>query len=208
MEILDRLRSQGVAPNSLCVDSRRIERGDVFLAYPGAAADGRRHIADAVAKGAAAVLCEAGDGATDGVTVPAVAVPHLAAMAGAIAHLVYGRPSEKLGLFGVTGTNGWAQTTTSTANSVVDSALSSIDSALTSVRSRASTFGTNASMLTIRQDFTASLVNTLKGGASNLVNADMNEESANMLALQTRQQLGTISLSIAQQSEQAVLRLF
>ena len=106
MEILDRLRSQGVAPNSLCVDSRRIERGDVFLAYPGAAADGRRHIADAVAKGAAAVLCEAGDGATDGMTVPAVAVPHLAAMAGAIAHLVYGRPSEKLGLFGVTGTNG------------------------------------------------------------------------------------------------------
>lgn len=109
---------------------------------------------------------------------------------------------------GATAVGGWAQSTTTTANSVIDSALSSIDSALTSVRSRASTFGTNASMLTIRQDFTANLVNTLKGGAANLVNADMNEEGANMLSLQTRQQLGTISLSIAQQSEQAVLRLF
>jgi flagellin-like hook-associated protein FlgL len=51
-------------------------------------------------------------------------------------------------------------------------------------------------------------VNTLETGAGQLVNADLNEESANMLALQTRQQLGTSALSIASQSEQAVLRLF
>ena len=46
------------------------------------------------------------------------------------------------------------------------------------------------------------LVNTLQGGASSLVNADLNEESANLLSLQTRQQLGTISLQIAQKSEE------
>ena len=71
-----------------------------------------------------------------------------------------------------------------------------------------SSFGTNAALLGIRQDFTNNLINTLKAGASDLVNADLNEESANLLSLQTRQQLGTISLSIAQRSEQSILRLF
>jgi flagellin-like hook-associated protein FlgL len=90
----------------------------------------------------------------------------------------------------------------------IDNAINTIDSALTTVRDTAQTFGTNASMLEIRRDFTENLVNTLENGAADLVNADVNKESANMLSLQTRQQLGTISLSIAQQSEQAVLRLF
>jgi len=90
----------------------------------------------------------------------------------------------------------------------LDSVINQLDSALTTVRSSAQTFGTNASMLQIRQDFTDTLVTTLESGASSLVNADLNEESANMLSLQTRQSLGSISLSIAQQSEQAVLRLF
>jgi len=96
----------------------------------------------------------------------------------------------------------------SSFNTNIDSAISTIDSALTTVRSTAQTFGGNASLLQIRREFTENLTTTLKNGAASLVNADMNEESANMLALQTRQQLGTISLSIAQQSEQAVLRLF
>ena len=48
----------------------------------------------------------------------------------------------------------------------------------------------------------------LDEGAEKLVNANLNEESANLLTLQTRQQLGTIGLSIAQESEQAVFRLF
>jgi len=91
---------------------------------------------------------------------------------------------------------------------VLDKVVSQLDEALTTVRSSAQTFGTNASMLQIRQDFTDTLVTTLESGASSLVNADLNEESANMLSLQTRQSLGSISLSIAQQSEQAVLRLF
>jgi flagellin len=76
------------------------------------------------------------------------------------------------------------------------------------VRQSAQTFGTNSSMLELRRSFTENIINTLKGGAASLVNADLNEESANLLSLQTRQQLGTISLGIAQQSEQSVLRLF
>ena len=109
---------------------------------------------------------------------------------------------------GVAGTNTvWGQTGTA-AITAINSAIRGIDSALVTVRQVAQELGTNSSMLEIRRNFTEQLVNTLKGGASDLVNADLNEESANLLSLQTRQQLGTISLAIAQQSEQAVLRLF
>ncbi len=110
-----------------------------------------------------------------------------------------------------TGTAGvttvWGQTGTA-AVSGIQAALRAIDSALVTVRQAAQAFGTNSALLQIRADFTSRIVNTLRGGASELVNADLNEESANLLSLQTRQQLGTISLSIAQQSEQAILRLF
>ncbi len=105
------------------------------------------------------------------------------------------------------GANVWGQTGTK-AITAITAAISAIDSALVTVRQASQQFGTNASMLQIRADFTTNLINTLKGGASELVNADLNEESANLLSLQTRQQLGTISLSIAQRSEQSILRLF
>ena len=76
------------------------------------------------------------------------------------------------------------------------------------LRQQSSTFGANLGVVQIRQDFTASLVNTLETGASELTVADTNEEGAKMLALQTRQQLGTTALSLANQAEQGVLRLF
>ncbi len=101
----------------------------------------------------------------------------------------------------------WGQTG-SAAITAINSAIDAIDSALVTVRQASQQFGTNAALLQIREDFTTNLINTLKGGASELVNADLNEESANLLSLQTRQQLGTISLSIAQRSEQSILRLF
>jgi flagellin-like hook-associated protein FlgL len=101
----------------------------------------------------------------------------------------------------------WGQTGTAAVRAITG-AISAIDSALVTVRQAAQEFGTNAALLQIRADFTTNLINTLKGGASDLVNADLNEESANLLSLQTRQQLGTISLSIAQRSEQSILRLF
>ncbi|MCR4376850.1 MAG: flagellin, partial [Rhodospirillales bacterium] len=63
-------------------------------------------------------------------------------------------------------------------------------------------------LLQTRLDFTTSYVNTLEDGGSKLTLADINEEGANLLALQTRQQLGIQSLSFAGQAEQSVLGLF
>jgi len=57
-------------------------------------------------------------------------------------------------------------------------------------------------------DLRANMINTLQTGADNLTLADMNEEGANMLMLQTRQSLGTTSLSLAAQAAQSILRLF
>ena len=110
-----------------------------------------------------------------------------------------------------TGTAGtttvWGQTG-SAAVTGINASIRAIDSALVTVRQVAQNLGTNSALLSIRSEFTNNLINTLRGGSSELVNADLNEESANLLSLQTRQQLGTISLSIAQQSEQSILRLF
>ena len=58
-----------------------------------------------------------------------------------------------------------------------------------------------------RQDFTKQMINTLETGAANLTLADMNEEAANLLALQTRQSLSSSSLSLASQADQSVLQL-
>ena len=60
----------------------------------------------------------------------------------------------------------------------------------------------------VRQDFTKAMVNTLNTGSDDLTLADSNEEGANLLALQTRQQLSTTALSLASQADQNVLKLF
>ena len=70
------------------------------------------------------------------------------------------------------------------------------------------TFGTNSSTIQTRQDFEKNMINTLQTGASNLVLADQNQESANLLTLQTQQQLEISALSIANQANQSVLKLF
>ncbi|MEK6551003.1 MAG: UDP-N-acetylmuramoyl-L-alanyl-D-glutamate--2,6-diaminopimelate ligase [Pseudomonadota bacterium] len=90
---------------ALQIDSRRVTAGDVFVAMPGAAADGRRFIADAVARGAVAVLCEA-DGDVPAGDVPAIAVTDLRRQLGALADRLHGEPSRELVVIGVTGTNG------------------------------------------------------------------------------------------------------
>jgi flagellin-like hook-associated protein FlgL len=56
-----------------------------------------------------------------------------------------------------------------------------------------------------RQDFTNAMVNTLEQGASDLTLADVNKEGANMLALQTSQQLATSTMGMASRADQAVL---
>ncbi|KFC67128.1 General L-amino acid transport system permease [Bosea sp. LC85] len=90
----------------------------------------------------------------------------------------------------------------------LEKATQSLTGALTSLKSLASTLGSNLSVAQTRQDFTKELVNTLKIGADNLVLADPNEEGASLLALNTRQQLSQTALSLANQADQGVLRLF
>lgn len=80
--------------------------------------------------------------------------------------------------------------------------------ALNSVREFGSTLSNNLSIIQTRRDFTEQTINTLEAGADDLTVADVNEEGANLLALQTRQALGTTALSLASQSQQSVLRLF
>jgi flagellin-like hook-associated protein FlgL len=104
------------------------------------------------------------------------------------------------------GINGAANNWNSTAN--IDAASADLTAALTTLRSQAQAFGSNLSTVQIRQDFTKSMINTLQTGADSLTLADSNEEGANLLALQTRQQLSTTALSLASQASQAVLRLF
>jgi len=105
-------------------------------------------------------------------------------------------------------TNAWVSAGGSADYLEVNSAITRLDSARTALRSETKKLATNISTINIRQDFTAKMINTLNDGAANLTNADMNEEGANMLMLQTRQALGTTSLSLASQAAQSVLRLF
>ena len=75
-------------------------------------------------------------------------------------------------------------------------------------QSDAQTLGGNVTFLQTRLTFSAQYLTTLQGGSDKLVVADVNQESTNLVTLQTRQQLSIQSLSIATQSEQSVLRLF
>lgn len=93
---------------------------------------------------------------------------------------------------------------TTAINSIIDE----LDTALTTLRTQSQTLGANVALLNTRLDFTEGYVNTLQGGADKLTLADINEEGANLLALQTRQQLGIQSLSLAAQAEASILQLF
>jgi len=90
----------------------------------------------------------------------------------------------------------------------ITTALADTQNAIDHLRSVASTFGTGLGIIQTREAFTSELVSVLQSGADKLVNANLEEESANLLALQTRQALGIQSLSIANQSQQSVLSLF
>ncbi|KQU96696.1 hypothetical protein ASC68_15170 [Devosia sp. Root105] len=94
------------------------------------------------------------------------------------------------------------------SDAALDARLGKLGDALGKLRSQASAFGSNLSIVENRNDFTKSMINTLEAGAANLTLADTNQEAANLLALQTRQQLSSTALSMASQADQAVLRLF
>ena len=93
-------------------------------------------------------------------------------------------------------------------NAAISKSLTELDSAVSALRRQAATFGSNLSVIEIRQEFTTKTISTLQTGADKLVLADVNQEGANLLALQTRQQLSSTALSLASQADQAVLQLF
>lgn len=105
--------------------------------------------------------------------------------------------------------NGLGLTETNFGNTtIVEQVALDVRAALEDVRAFGSTLANDLSIIQTRRDFTEQTVNTLESGADDLTVADQNEEGANLLALQTRQQLGVTSLSLASQSQQSVLRLF
>ncbi len=93
-------------------------------------------------------------------------------------------------------------------NNDIDGVEASLNAALATLRRESGTLANNLTILSVRQSFITDMVNTLTEGADKLTLADTNEEGANMLMLQTRQALGTTSLSLASQAAQSVLRLF
>lgn len=106
------------------------------------------------------------------------------------------------GLLLVAATASWA------TNTDIETDTALMDTAITTLRTQSQTLSANLNIITTRQEFTDSMINTLQTGADNLTLADMNQEGANMLMLQTRQSLGTTSLSLSSQAAQSILRLF
>ena len=105
--LLDRLAQLGVPLMDLTADSRTVKMGSIFVAYPGTAQDGRTYIADAISRGAAAVLWERdGFAWNEGWGVPNLGVEGLRGKISGIAGEIYGNPSQTLWMAGVTGTNG------------------------------------------------------------------------------------------------------
>jgi flagellin-like hook-associated protein FlgL len=98
--------------------------------------------------------------------------------------------------------NSWATSADITASAT------ELTAALTTLRSQGQALSGNLQIVQVRQDFTKAMINTLQTGADNLTLADSNQEGANLLALQTRQQLSTTALSLASQADKNVLKLF
>ena len=115
---------------------------------------------------------------------------------------VTGVTDDSSGLSVAAAANNWADTAAITA------ASTDLTAALSTLRSQAQTLGSNLSVVQIRQEFTKATISTLQAGSAALTLADSNQEGANLLALQTRQQLSTTALSLASQADQNVLRLF
>jgi flagellin len=103
----------------------------------------------------------------------------------------------------------WVASGTTTVNAAaIQTSVSNLEDAMGTLRTESKKLSNNLSIITAREEFSSQMMNTLNDGAAKLTEADMNEEGANMLMLQTRQALGTTSLSLASQAAQSVLRLF
>lgn len=105
-QIVAWIRSNASEAAHLRIDSREIARGDVFLALPGRRDDGRQHMADAVARGAAAIIVEHTGAAAPPHGVPMLFVEDLTRHLGEIGAIFYREPTAQLLMIGITGTNG------------------------------------------------------------------------------------------------------
>ena len=94
------------------------------------------------------------------------------------------------------------------ADADITGAADDITAALATLRLQSSAMSSNSGVVNTRMEFTSNLISTLLQGATNLTGADLNEEGANMQALNVQQQLGISALSLSSTSMQAVLRLF
>ncbi len=92
-------------------------------------------------------------------------------------------------------------------NTAIDTAIKGLEDAEDNLRNESKKLSANLAVLTTRQEFTKNMANVLTTGAADLTNADLNEEAANLLALNTQNQLGVNALSLASQASQSVLRL-
>jgi len=107
MRLLDRLAQLGVPLADLTADSRAVKMGSIFAAFPGTVLDGRQFIAEAIARGATAVLWErAGFEWDERWDVPNLGIDNLRGRISEIAGHIHGNPSDSLWMAGVTGTNG------------------------------------------------------------------------------------------------------
>lgn len=102
----------------------------------------------------------------------------------------------------------WTTNETTICSTTIAGAITAVDYANSELRSQAKILSSKLNIISTRDTFATNMINTLDEGADNLTLADMNEEGANMLMLQTRQSLGTTSLSLASQAAQSILRLF
>ena len=132
-----------------------------------------------------------------------ILVTNFSGMSFSISALATGLESAGFG-----GANSLVWSTVSNSISLFDNVIDILDSAITTIRTNAATLGSNVSLLQTRLDFMTSYVNTLTGGSDKLTLADLNEEGANLVALQAHQQLATQALAFAGQAERAVLQLF
>ena len=95
-----------------------------------------------------------------------------------------------------------------TNTAAISTSSAMLDTAISQLRTQSKALSNNLNIITTRQEFTDQMIGTLQTGADNLTLADMNQEGANMLMLQTQQNLGTTALSMSSQAAQSVLRLF
>jgi flagellin len=115
---------------------------------------------------------------------------------------ITGFSADSTGLSISAAVGNWAATTD------VNSSIANLDAASASLRTQSKSLSSNLAIVNTRLEFTSNMISTLTKGADNLTLADMNEEGANLLTLQTRQALSTTALKLSSEAAQSVLRLF